>query len=438
METLYLGVGRSVITPEVGGHLFGYRTDLFSESVADDLTATAFWFRQDETQALMISVTVATMDNSFAQDIAARIEAQSGISPKNVMISCTHTHSGPAVAGAPGWGNRDEEYCNGILIPRVLEAVAAAKAALRPVTVGIGTGESLVGINRRQQMPDNSIALGQNPWGSFDPKMTVLSFRDADGNTYANIVHYGCHGTGAGSNTEITRDWSGVMIDRMELLTGGITAFFNGTDGDTGPRLSNGRTTGRNDIRYAYEIGNVAAQDAVRIWKSIGSYRDVRLQAAVCPVKLPLKPLKSREAILALLESPEKTAPGGMKFMQRAHYENALAMLDRGDTQQETLELAQPIVRIGEAAFYGSPFEVFSEIAMRINTYSGIPHALCVSHTNGCEYYFPTQSQLAIGGYEVDSFLYGHTQQFVDNADWHMITQTVENLKQVAQETDAT
>ena len=58
MEKLYLGVARECITPEVGGTLYGYRPDVFSTSVEDDLTATAFFFRQGDTQALMISLTL--------------------------------------------------------------------------------------------------------------------------------------------------------------------------------------------------------------------------------------------------------------------------------------------------------------------------------------------------------------------------------------------
>ena len=38
---LTLGVGRRVITPPVGSNLYGYRPDVISESVHDDLTATA-------------------------------------------------------------------------------------------------------------------------------------------------------------------------------------------------------------------------------------------------------------------------------------------------------------------------------------------------------------------------------------------------------------
>ena len=45
--------------------------------------------------------------------------------------------------------------------------------------------------------------------------MTVVSFKDYNQKPVASIVHYGAHCTAAGMNTEISRDWAGVMIDRL-------------------------------------------------------------------------------------------------------------------------------------------------------------------------------------------------------------------------------
>jgi hypothetical protein len=112
------------------------------------------------------------------------------------------------------------------------------------VRLGVAAQNSYIGVNRRELTLGNRIILGQNPWGPFNPEMTVLSFCDLEGKNIANIVHYGMHGTCAGINHEISRDWSGVMIDALEDASDGITAFFNGPEGDVGPRLTNGATTG--------------------------------------------------------------------------------------------------------------------------------------------------------------------------------------------------
>jgi hypothetical protein len=94
-----------------------------------------------------------------------------------------------------------------------------------------------VGVNRRELKRGGYVNFGQNPWGPFDPTMTVIAVKSADGRGLLNLVHYGCHGTAAGCNHEISRDWSGMMVDRMERETGVMTAYWQGACGDMGLTL---------------------------------------------------------------------------------------------------------------------------------------------------------------------------------------------------------
>ncbi len=433
MEKLQLGVGRAIITPQAGCLLQGYRNDWRSESIHDDLTATAFWFHQGDTDAVMVNLTVCNVSAQLRNQIAEMAAERLGIPAGAVLLSCTHTHSGPFTASPnypKDWGVMDPAYIEGVFIPGVLDAIFKAKDSIRPVTVGIGTGESKIGVNRRQLTPENKVVLGQNPWGSFDPTMTVLSFKDENGKVYANMVHYGCHNTAAGRHPAISRDWAGIMVDRMELLTGGITAFFNGTAGDTGPRLSNGGTTGKGDYQYVHELGNVAAQDAMRIWRTIGTYRNECFKTADCTVDLPLQPRESLEEVKRQLE----IVPEGGNTTQRSHarhYAELMASYQTDYVEKTAYTFPSRIIRIGEVAFYGLPFEPFSGIGLRVREYAPL-HALCLGYTDGSEGYFPTMDQLPIGGYEIRMRRFRHLQNYVDDADWHLITQVVENLKKVS------
>ena len=65
-EKLFVGVSRKDITPEVGCQLFGYRPDLYSDGVNDNLTATAFAFYYGDVNALMVTVSVCLLDNEIA------------------------------------------------------------------------------------------------------------------------------------------------------------------------------------------------------------------------------------------------------------------------------------------------------------------------------------------------------------------------------------
>lgn len=426
-SSLNLGIARQIISPPVGGQLYGYSPDVFSTELHDDLTATAFYFRQGDCQALMITVTVCSVQTELADSIRGQIEKELGIPAGHIILAATHTHSGPNLTGNAGWGDLDRPYADGIFVPRVLEAARRAVEAAVPVRVGMAHGDSLVGINRRQLNPDNTVALGQNPWGPFNPKMTVMSFRGEDGKIIANLIHYGAHGTASGRNTEITRDWSGVMIDALESVSGGITAFFNGPEGDVGPRLLNGRTVGAQTVKDAMVHGGWAAQDAVRIFREIKEYREASLSVTEETLSIPLEKRLSREEAQRIYDkfSDQRINWGAG---QKNYAKMVLDSYDAGYKDEDFRVIPQTIVRIGDAAVVSFPFELFSEIGMRIDKASSIPHVLGLSNANGSAGYFATQDALCRGGYEINMHRMAYIQPYRDNADHALVTGTLENL----------
>ena len=430
MERLCLGVARELITPAVGCQLYGYSPDVFSESVEDELTVTAFYFRQGNTQALMLSATVCLIRTELSQRILSLIQEKFSIPKECCMLCATHTHSGPNTAGTSGWGDIDSEYCEGIFIPAILSATEKAVSSAQPVRMGTTSGISLTGINRRELSRKNTVVLGQNPWGCFNPRMTVISFVNLQGAPVANMIHYGAHGTAAGKNHEISRDWPGIMADTLEIQSGAVTAFFNGPEGDVGPRLSNQKTTG--DIRYVRELGSVAAQDAVRIYDGIFSYCDISLSVSHKTLMLPLKKRMDREAAETMLEA-YKGYTTNYRGMIRTHLENVIASYEKGCTDKEALPVPQTVIALGDLVFVSFPYELFSEIGMRIDKAFRTKSVLSLSNTNGSEGYFITQDTICRGGYEVTMFLYGHIQPYCDDADFALYRQTAEHIETLDQ-----
>lgn len=422
---LKLGVARKDITPQVGGHLFGYSPDLCSTSLHDPLDVTALVFGSGKEIIAWISATVCLLSNQLVDEIHAKIQEKTGICGDNIIISATHTHSGPNLAGMVGWGDVDRPYYENVFLPQLLAAVEEAMASMVPVQVGIAAGESQVGVNRRQRKEDR-VVLGQNPWGPYDPTMTVISFRNEEEKPVANIVHYGCHGTCAGKYTAISRDWPGVMVDAMEAATGATTIFINGPEGDVGPRISNGKTTGNDRMKYVVELGQKAAEDAIRVYRSIDSYTDMEMEICKGAIRIPLRPRISREeAKVGLKEFFGNTRNLGAK--QAAYYQKVLDSYDNGYEEQPDLPLRQWLLHLGDTVIFTTGCELFSEIGMRIKSMS--PHrVLCAAVSNGNDSYFTTDSELCMGGYEVGSFLTNHIQPFAEHADWHFIKETLRNM----------
>ncbi len=431
MESLKLGVAREIITPEIGGRLGGYGPNNYSKSVADDLTATAFYFQQGENRALMLNLTVIGVKTELAQSIRSEIEEKLHIPKENCMLCATHTHSGPDILGTVGWGDVDRKYCDEIFVPAILSVAEKAMHNVKPVKMGVATGTSLVGINRRELTEDNRVILGQNPWGSFNPDMTVISFVDLNGNTVANMIHYSAHGTAAGVSTEISRDWSGGMVDALEEKSGALTAFFNGPAGDAGPRLSNKQTTG--DMSYVRELAQVAAKDAIRIFNEISEHRDADLAVSNKNLRLPLKKRMSIEEAQKMSETYGNSSIN-WHVMLKNHADSVINSYRDGYVDKDASEVEQTVIAVGDVVFAGFSYELFSEIGMRINKAVKTKTVLSLSYTNGEKGYFATRDAVCRGGYEVNMFRYRNVQPYHDDVDFYLMKETVNHIRELINE----
>ena len=424
------GAAREDITAPVGTLLYGYTPDTVSTSIHDPLQTTAVAFSQGGETAVLMTVTVGDFGTALCGEIREKIGFELGLPPGRIVVAATHTHSAPNVSGLEGWGDIDRKYVDGILFPAMIKACKDAVDALKPAELAVGVVKSKVGINRRQQLCDGTVALGQNPWGCLDPYMTCVAIRDAETKKgIVNMLHYGCHGTAAGNNHEITRDWSGIMTDRLEAQTGILTAYWNGAQGDVGPRLTNGLTVG--NIKFVEELGGAAAQDALRAWEALGPYKAGELSVFEGELRIPRKPLPPENEVRARLETYKN--PDALINLERLEYAYYKAAADEYDAGQPPYEkdftVPQTLISTGDVAFVPFPFEIFAETSMRLRAYLPFRYTLCLSNSNGYNAYLPTEDQIVRGGYEIGCFLYSSAHPLVNNADQVILNETLRIIK---------
>lgn len=417
----YAGAGQADVTPKVGCMLYGYSPMRPSTSVHDGLALKAFLLKRGEESLLLASAEVCAVRGSVCDRARAVLAEAAGIPVENVILGAIHTHSGPDMGLDENGRPNEPEYLEKIFYPACAKAAAEAAASLRPAELGIGITESRVAVNRRQILPDGSVALGQEPLGLFDPRMTVIALRDTEGKSIGNLVHYGCHNTGCGKNPEISRDWCGVMLDRLAAETGGVSAFLNGCQGDCGPRLTNGRTTG--DLGLALELGGRAASDAMEAYRSIREWRrEPELRVLRGSVRLPYAALPDEAEVDAKLTAlGDPAGLEGLDLLNRSALLAAKVLLHSPEANDRELVLPMTVAAVGPAAFVPLPFETFSGITMRVARESPWPVTLAVSNGNGSRGYFPTQQELCMGGYEVEMFL-NRPHPLVRNADQHLVS----------------
>jgi neutral ceramidase len=397
---LRAGVGRRDITPPLGSFLMGYANpDRKAESVRDGLNVTAIVVERDGLRVAILSLDACLPDEAVVAQVRAGIHERTGIEPANITVCYTQTHSGPNTLTAWGWCELDEAY-RALMVPRTIDAAADANASLRPAKVGITTTQSDVGVNRRQVLEDGNIGLGVNPWAPYDPTMTVVRF-ETDAGPLASIIHYGAHPTIFNTSTRrVSRDWPGVMIDRVEHFSKAPAMFINGAVGDVAPRCNTLGAVGDGEASLL-ETGTRAGMDAMRAWRDVKEFRgDLALAVLVKPMDFPYRPLAPLdEAKRKVAEfAPRQNEYGGPRC-EFLHWSAVIA--EHAKTPRNAAVFQQSITQLGPIAIVPFPGEPFAETILRLRHASPFQHTLCASTTNASFGYFVTRDSLHRGGYEV-------------------------------------
>ncbi|MBQ5777881.1 MAG: hypothetical protein IIV97_03575, partial [Oscillospiraceae bacterium] len=312
-----------------------------------------------------------------------------------------------------------------------ISAAKKALSALQPAVMGIGISETMTGINRRQINENGDVILGQNPDGPYDPTMTIISFKTVSGENIGSLIHFAAHPTAAARNLSFSRDWPGLMVDKVEELTDAPCVYFNGAEGDVGPRLSNGRTGGGEE--YIVEAGLIAAADIEKAYHNIGEYTVPEIKIAYGSLELPFTQPPSRYAVDAAIAELEKD-PDDIKGVKSSQYDqlNKLrAVYESGEEFPHSREIFQTVVSLGDIVLVPACFEVFCKIALTIREKSPYKYTILLGLTGGTLGYLPTEDQIPFGGYEVDTFRAIGVVSLVDNTDKYLIRQNIEIINKM-------
>ena len=396
---LFGGFARTDITPELGFLLMGYPDpDRKAESVRDPLQANALVLKQGETTAVLISLTICILEDADVEAIRQGIQEQTGIHADSIVVCTIQTHSAPCTMTCWGWCDKDETYVD-LVVSQSIKAAVKASQNLKKIQVGFGMTESDVGVNRRAIMADHSVGLGYNRWGIYDPEMTVVCFQSADG-PLATLIHYGAHPTVLTSKSRaISRDWPGVMIDRVEDLTGAPVLFVNGAVGDIAPRSNFLGAVGDGEAALQ-EVGTRAGMDAMRAIRAIKEFRIVELGITTGAYPLPYRSLPSEdEASRNLAEAEPHRNEYGKGMCEYKYWQAVVSAQQVAPVSGKNY--LQVILRLGPVAIVPFPGEPFAETVLRLRDLSPAQYTLCASTSCGSNGYFVTRESLDRSGYEV-------------------------------------
>lgn len=292
MDTLRAGYGEATITPPLGTDLtgFGFYLKRRADRVRDDLKARALYLDDRTTRLLIVSCDLLAFSVPMADKIRAKIGAGITLPPQNILLACTHTHSGPATAALAGLGKVNVGYVR--LLPRII--LKAAEQAIRSAaTAWLGWATEAVepiGFNRRRRN-----------FEEIDPWLKVLVIQKKEGRIY--LLNYACHAVILGPTPEVSADWPGAAVREIER-EGDRGMFIQGFCGDIDPVTYLNRRLGADAEDLALYGGLLAAR-ARKAAAGIDLSSRVRLQAVERRIRLPLSVPKRQDLQREFLEALE-------------------------------------------------------------------------------------------------------------------------------------
>ncbi|MEN6642436.1 MAG: hypothetical protein ABFE08_08330 [Armatimonadia bacterium] len=394
---LLAGVAAVEITPPVGTMLAGFAArDHGAERVHDALHSKALVLDDGATRVCLITNDLIGLPGELVELIRGEVERTTGIPGANVMVNCSHTHSGPVLR---------EGELPGVVARQVAGVARMAAERLAPARVGGGRGPVQVGINRRE-LRDGRIVLGRDASKPVAPWVDVLRVDTAEGAPLATLFMHACHPvTRAENSYEISADFPGVAQRLVEGVYPGTTAMFGqGCSGNINSE----------PVRGTWEdgrrLGTMLGGEVVKVRETIATTDEARLAVTHERVELPLQripPMEQVEREIAAAEKALAEAEGRSSAAATNMYKAFLATWRKLREMKEREEELEPMVfplqgiAVGDTALMALPGEVFVEYALHAEEVSPFGQTLCLGCSNGSGTYVPTAAALEDGGYEV-------------------------------------
>ncbi|MGV8090489.1 MAG: hypothetical protein AB2L24_01305 [Mangrovibacterium sp.] len=424
------------ITPKEPHFLYGYPfVERMSTGVHDWLLSSALYLTDGREQTIMISNDIIYVSKASVRRIRKAVSEKTGVLAANILVSATHTHSGPVTVDCivsandpivPKTDINYLEYMEGKIIDAACQAVANASSAEVGFFISDGTG---IGTNRH------------DPSGPSIPEIPVLVIRDSVKKSFIAVVLVcSMHPT--------------VLHEDSTLYSGDFPAFareilqkeylgcecpviwFTGTAGNQSPR----HVTKSNTFKEAARLGRIIADDAGRkIMNRIDYLSDVPVKCLHTEVDLPKRrfpPVSEarfrREQALALLKKLRNTSENIQEIRTAevdwfgAEELLHLSVLAESNGLEPYYQACLPaeiqVIRIGPWNFAAWPGEIFVEYALGLK--NKVENTFVITLANGeLQGYIASAEAEEKGFYEASNSIFNHSGGLI------LITETIQLLK---------
>ncbi len=421
---IFGGAAQIEITPQESGYPH-YRGA--STGTHDPLFAKAMVLMEGDEKFAILVCDLLWIERDLSIKVRTKIEADMGIPYHNIIVSATHTHTGPA------YHPNIRELTGKLRIPfdtinttgendsyptwlaeKMVEAVSKAHDNAVPVMLESGSGlVDDIAFNRRFLMKDGKMTTNpgvMNPQisrttGPVDPVFEILLLRKkSDNRPIAGLSNFAVHADTFGG-TAFSADYPGFLAKGLASMYGDqfVSVFAAGACGN----INHVDVSGSIPRPSSEVIGKALAQ-AVEPdqLKALGIGKFESLSSIVYA---PLQHFTQKELEWAHQEeAPPLYVESAFLERRRRLKIRSLERMRRTEAIPPTIgerpwkiPLEVQVFRIGnEFAIVGVPGEVFVELGLAIKEKSPFKQTLVIELTNCHIAYVPTMEAFSGGGYE--------------------------------------
>jgi hypothetical protein len=396
---LRIGAGRGVITPYLDEPMAGYYYERFADGVHDDLQARALLFDDGKERVVLVACDLVNLPRSVALEARQRIQKRFGIPADHVLISATHSHTGPKTTG---------DYLTA-LPRRIADSVATAVGNAKPARLLVGIEqEASLPHNRRYLMKDGTTVTNPGflnpdvvqPQGPIDPRVSVLLIEGGRGEPIATWVNYAMHLDTVGG-TLISSDYPHFMGRLLGRVQGPdvLTVFTIGAAGNIN-HWDVRRPGPQRGFDEARRIGEVLGSAVLKAFTHLAPVTPANVRAVSAAIELPVPPV-TEEEITAMRKILAAPPPPNVDFtLERVKAARTMAIAGLAG---RPLTTEVQVIAIGPVAFVGVPGELFVEFGLEIQKSSPFPYTFIVEQANDSIGYIPNRAAFAQGAYEPTS-----------------------------------
>ncbi len=393
VENLQIGIAQCDITPEDPIWLVGYGDrDRKSEGIYQRLRCGAIHIRGTEQTALIITADLIGYDLEFAAKTKAVISESTGLLPKQIVLSATHTHCAPFFYPWVMPGVPDKRYADRLTNDLVSVSLSAINSA-QSGKIFFSRHSSFFGVNRRLPDKKGGVEFAPNPEGKIDRDLDTLWLVDKSNKNLGTLTFFGCHPTSLGGYL-IGGDYPGFLCRELEKETGGPALFATGCAGDIRPWYPSDKGGfAQPTFQQLESAGKKLAEDVLFSHQHRREVKASELSITGTFNKLPYTELPTQNSLNVTATSDDIRLREWAEIMQY-HLENGpLPSYCPQEIQLLRLDAEHQVIFLGG--------EILTEIGLQIKKSLAPITTITCAYANGLIGYVPNESTYDLGGYEV-------------------------------------